>query len=90
MGLATANVIYGSDFTDYIDGNGGKDIVKAGKDDTVVLRLDKNGAIFDGGEGKYSYLPVVRPVLSIWKILLVTRQLLQLLAEEMYDQLHQP
>ena len=52
MGLTTANVIYGSDFTDYIDGNGGKDIVRAGTgNDTVVLRLDTNGAIFDGGGG---------------------------------------
>ena len=50
LGQTSANVILGSQFADYIDGNAGKDVIRAlDGDDTVVLRLDAPGAIFDGG-----------------------------------------
>ena len=54
IGSTAYNVIQGSDFIDFIDGLGGRDVVRAGGgDDTVILRMSQSdtGAVYDGGAG---------------------------------------
>lgn len=47
-----SDVIYGSRFDDFIDGNGGLDTILAGMgNDTVALRQDTDGVFIDGGAG---------------------------------------
>ena len=47
-----ANTIKGSDYADFIDGIGGRDVIRAGAgDDTVIIRMAQSDAnsVYDGG-----------------------------------------
>jgi hypothetical protein len=52
IGQLNSDVLYGSQFNDFIDGNGGLDVIRAGAgSDTVAARIDTSGSIYDGGTG---------------------------------------